>query len=247
MLLKNKTAIITGSNRGIGKVIAEVFAENGANILAHSRKSSEEFECFCKDIATKYKISVIPIYFELGDKEQIKEAFNYIIKNHIHIDILVNNAGMVGKNRLFHMTPIDDLKKVFEINFFSQLLITQYASRSMIHNKSGSIINISSIAAIDGKPAQLDYVSSKAAMIGATKKLSIELGLSGIRVNAIAPGLTETDMLNSMDNNIKETTLRNITLHREADPREIANVALFLASDLSSYITGQVIRVDGGM
>jgi 3-oxoacyl-[acyl-carrier protein] reductase len=163
------------------------------------------------------------------------------------IDVLVNNAGIVSKNALFMMTPIDTIREVFEVNFFGQMLVTQFAARVMSRQKRGSIVNVSSIAALDGDPGQLEYVASKAALIGATKKLAKELAPSGIRVNAVAPGITETGMLSRMSIDVKEKILNKSDMKRVAAPADIAQAILFLASDLSSYITGQILRVDGGM
>lgn len=148
---------------------------------------------------------------------------------------------------MFAMMPMDSLEKVFTVNFVSATYLTQLIVRKMMRDKRGSIINITSVAAIDGYPSQLEYVSSKAAMIGATRKLALELGEYGIRVNALAPSFTETDMIKGVNPDILRDMMHLIALKRLARPEEIANAALFLASDLSSYITGQTIRVDGGL
>ena len=163
------------------------------------------------------------------------------------VDVLVNNAGIIH-TASFQMTPVDKMKEVFEINFFSQMVLTQYITRIMTRQKSGSIINISSSAAIEGNEGRTAYASSKAAMICSTKVMAIELGEYNIRVNAIAPGLTRTDMMRgSTPENVLEDTLKRTCMKRVGRPEEIANVVLFLSSDLSSYMTGQVLRVDGGM
>ncbi len=246
MVLKNKSAIITGCRRGIGKATLERFAENGANVFAHARIKDDEFENLCKSYSDKYNVNVIPVYFDLLDENQIKDGIKKIFSMEKNIDILVNNAGIVNDVKLFQMMKINEIKDTFETNFYSQMLITQLVSRKMLINKSGSIINISSCAALDGNTGMLDYVASKAAVIGATKRLAIELGQYGIRVNAVAPGLTDTDMGSMMSDELEKETLSHLIIKRKAKPSEIADSVMFLASDMSSFITGQILRVDGG-
>lgn len=246
MFLQGKTAIVTGCNRGIGHAMVEVFAREGANIWAHARRETPEFIIDMKNIGQRYDVKIIPIFFEFTNEFEIKSALKTIMSSKMCIDILVNNAGIVGENRLFEMTSINDMKKIFEVNFFVPTLITQYIARLMKRQNKGSIINIASIAGIDGDPAQYEYSASKAALIGATKKLAIELGKSGIRVNAIAPGLTETNMVQNMSHVLMQETIEKSILKRFAKPEEIANVVAFMASDLASYMTGQIIRLDGG-
>jgi Dehydrogenases with different specificities (related to short-chain alcohol dehydrogenases) len=246
MILEGKNAIVTGANRGIGRKTVEIFARNGANIWACARKKTDDFENGIKELSKEYNVSIEPIYFDLAKADQIKEAMKEIVSKKEQIDILVNNAGMISENKLFQMTTIEEMKELFEVNFFSHIIITQYISRVMIRQKYGSIVNVASIAALDGDPAQLEYVSSKAAIIGATKKLAIELGKYNIRVNALAPGLTDTDMASNMRNEYLEKTIQKTIMKRLGNAEEIANAIMFLASDLSSYITGQIMRVDGG-
>ena len=161
--------------------------------------------------------------------------------------MLVNNAGVISENTLFQMTPIDNMRNLFEVNFFAQMQFTQYITRLMQRNKNGgSIINLSSIAGLYGSPGQLEYVGSKAAIIGATRTLAREFGVNNIRVNAVAPGLIATDMGDQMDTEYSQAMVNLSALARRGTPEEVANVILFLASDLSSYVTGQVIRIDGG-
>jgi len=246
MLLEQKTAIITGCNRGIGKAALETFAANGAHIFACVRKESAEFNDVMMRLAEKAGVSITPIYFDLSESEQVKAGLRTIISSKRPIDILVNNAG-VGSGSLFHMTSLPDLKQVFEINFFSQILFTQGISRYMSRFKTGSIINIASTAGLIGDAGMTSYGSSKAALIFATKTMATELGVNNIRVNAIAPSITKTDMFDEMEEKARSKLIESSALKRPAEAAEIANVALFLASDLSSYITGQVLRVDGGL
>ncbi len=247
MLLKGKTAVITGCSRGIGRSILELFVQNGANIWACSRVSSEDYITHLKKLSDDYSVRITPLFFDLSNSEQITQAMMSILSQRGHIDILVNNAGMVSKNALFQLTPMKTIKEVFEVNFFSHLLITQYILKAMTRQKFGSIINIASIAGMDGDPGQLEYVCSKAALIGATKKLSRELSFANIRVNAIAPGIIKTDMIEIMTDEVMERFMKQCSMKRLGEPSEVASVALFLASDMSSYITGQTIRVDGGL
>lgn len=247
MLLKDKTAVITGCNRGIGKAILEKFAENGADIFAHARKKTDDFENECRRLSEKHNVKIIPFYFEATESGEIKDAVKSIASVTKDFDILVNNIGVINSIKLFQMTTMQEIKDAFEVNFFAQIEFTQYISRYMARKRKGSIINISSVAGLDGNTGMLQYVSSKAALIGATKRLAIELGNSDIRVNSVAPGLTDTDMGNQMSEDLEKETLNHLIFKRKAKPEEIANAVLFLASDMSSFITGQVLRVDGGM
>ena len=247
MLIKGKTAVVTGCNKGIGKKILEVFSANGATVFACVRNIDEEFKSFSNKLKQKFNNQIIPVQFDLNDEKGIKEAANIILTSNKSIDILVNNAATIHTS-IFQMTPAKKLKELFEVNFFSQTIFTQYILKSMIKNKKGSIVYISSSSALDGNEGRSAYSSAKAAMIAHAKVLSRELGVHNIRVNSIAPGLTNTDMMkkNHQEKIINEVISR-ISLRRIANPEEIANVVLLLSSNLTSYITGQVIRVDGGM
>ena len=247
LLLKNKNTVITGCNRGIGKEIVRVFAENGANIWACVRRESGTFSKYINNLEQKHSVSINPVYFDFTEEEQIKTGVKTIKETKEPVDILVNNAGAIF-TALFQMTSMQKLKEMFEINYFSQMLLTQYISRIMMRQKSGSIINISSSAALEGNEGRTGYASAKAAMITSTKVLAKELAPYNIRVNAVAPGLTQTEMMTSStpEDALKET-LNRICMKRVGQPEEIANSVLFLASDLSSYMTSQVLRVDGGM
>ena len=245
MLLKDKNAVITGCARGIGKKTVEVFAQNGANIWACCRKPTDEFEAYIQGLEREHGVSITPVYFDLADTEQLKAAMKGIINSKRNVDVLVNNAG-VTFNALFQMTTMAKMKEIFDVNFFAQMEITQYMTRLMTRQKSGSIINVSSSAGLDGDPGRSAYGATKAALICVTKVLAKELAPSNIRVNAVAPGITQTDMLENMTEKVIADRLQISCIKRPAEPREIANAILFLASDLSSYVTGQVLRVDGG-
>ena len=246
MLLENKNSIITGCNRGIGKKILQVFAKNGSNIWACARKPDNEFLSFINECANEYDVQIWPVFFDLQDFNQIRLEMKKIISSKKPIDILVNNAG-ITYNALFQMANIEKIQEVFEVNYFSQIIITQYILKVMVRNKKGSIINISSSAGVNGASGRSIYGASKAAVICATKSLAKEVGETGIRVNSIAPGITETEMLSNMSETVLNEEKSRTHLKRFAETSEIANTCLFLGSELSNYITGQVIRVDGGM
>lgn len=247
MLLKDKNAIITGAAGGIGRSTVECFAANGANIWACELRGSEKFEKDMADLAEKYGVWIETVYFDVTDEEQVKSAVKRIRSKKCNIDVLANVAGIVAPSTSFPMTDMAKIKKVFEVNFFALTLLTQYVSRLMIRQNSGSIVNIASIAGIDGDPAQYEYAASKAAVIGGTKKLARELAPNNIRVNAIAPGMIQTEMGAHIEDNLRDEILAKVMMKRMGKPEEIANAIAFVASDMASYMTGQVIRVDGGI
>lgn len=245
-MLKNKSAIITGSNRGIGFAVLQRIAESGANVIACARKKDLSFEKKISDISKEHEVKIKPIYFDLSNEDEVERGAKEIISLNWNIDILVNNAG-INHASLFQMTPINKFRELFDINFFSQILLTQKILSSMIKNKKGSIINIASNAAVKCDIGRSGYSSSKSALIAWTKVLSKELGRSNIRVNAISPGLTKTSMMEKdISTKIIQDVIQKIPLKRAAEPIEIANIVLFLASDLSSYVNGEVVSVTGG-
>ena len=246
MLLRGKTAVITGCLRGIGRKTLDRFAENGADIFACAMEESPEFLEHIATLQEKYQVAITPLYFDLRNELQIKEAMKTIISSKKKIDVLVNIAGLTH-NALFTMTSIQTFRDVMEVDFISQMTITQYIAKLMTRNKSGSIINISSIAGIDGNAGQSAYSAAKAALIGVTKTLAIELGSSGIRVNAIAPGVIETDMTKALTETQWDALLSKAAMPRAGQPQEVADLSLYLASDSSAYVTGQIIRIDGGI
>ncbi len=246
MLLEGKNALITGCNRGIGKAILTTFAENGSNIWACVRRPSDEFEDYIKELSIRCHVDIWPVFFDLKDRDQMRSAVKTIISTKRAVDILVNNAG-IAYNALFQMSTIDKMLEVFNVNFFSQMIFTQFIVKLMMRNKKGSIINVASSTAIDGNVGRSIYGASKAAIICATRAMSNELGAGGIRVNAIAPGMTQTELLSDMTEEVINESVQGSHMKRVGNPSEIAMVALFLASDMSSYVTGQVLRVDGGL
>jgi 3-oxoacyl-[acyl-carrier protein] reductase len=246
-LLAGKNSIITGCTRGIGRSILKSFVTNGSNVFACVRKQAEEFDSFCRELSASNNVRIVPICFDLSDKNTMKEAVKKITGEKLPIDILVNNAG-ITYNALFQMSSAEKMQEIFDVNFFAPILFTQYVVKLMLRNKQGSIVNIASSAGIDGNKGRSIYGASKAALICATKVIAAELGEFGIRANAIAPGITRTDMLSSsMTEEIIQETILNTSMERAGEPDDIAKVTLFLASDLSSYVTGQAIRVDGGL
>lgn len=247
MILTNKTALITGSNRGIGYSVLEYFAEQGCRIYAHSRNFNVEFENKTKEISRKYNIEITHIYFDLLDKSAIRSAIMSIIKAKIPIDILVNSAGIIHGG-LFQMTSIKMIRDVFDVNFFGMLEITQLVSKYMIRKKKGSIINISSVAGIDLSAGNCAYGTSKAAVIAFSKTLCSELSAHGIRVNVVCPSLADTDMAYTDEAKKEREMLSNDDkpFSRMVLPREVAELICFLASEKSSFVNGQVVRIDGG-
>ncbi|MGN0620329.1 MAG: SDR family NAD(P)-dependent oxidoreductase [Porcipelethomonas sp.] len=245
-LLKGKTAVVTGCSRGIGKAILENFAENGADIFAVIRKENPEFSEHCSRLMKENGVNIHIVYIDFESEESVKCGSREILAAKKPIDIMVNNVGVSMPLRSLAMTKMDTIREVFQVNLFSQLLMTQLISKNMMRCKKGSIIFISSSAAFDGG-ANIEYSASKAAVIGSVRRLALELAPYGIRVNAVAPGLTDTDMGNSMSEEDEKIALSMNIMHRKGMPREIADAVLFLASDMASFITRQVLRVDGGL
>jgi len=245
MLLRDKTALVTGSNRGIGRAIVERFAANGASIWAHARSSTPELIADMAECADRHGVEIKTICFDVTDAAAMKAAIKDIVASGRPIDVLVNNAG-VAHGGLFQMTPMAKIREVFEINFFAPLAISQAVVAQMRKRGGGSIINIASIAGLDLQAGNAAYGTSKAALVAATKTLAAELGALKIRVNAIAPGLTDTDMAGLMEKKAGADMVERTAFKRLGTPTEIADTAVFLASELAAFVTGQVLRADGG-
>ncbi|MBF0449328.1 MAG: SDR family oxidoreductase [Candidatus Magnetomorum sp.] len=244
MLLSGKIAIVTGATRGIGFAIAKLFIEHGAQVFVNGR--DEKHVLAAIDRLKGEHDQVQPIIFDISDDNAVKTAFQTFYKSSKKLDILVNNAGILD-DALIGMVTRDQIEKTFATNTFSSLYMSQYAARLMARNKFGSIINMSSIIATTGNSGQAVYSGSKAALIGITKSLAKEVAHLNIRVNAIAPGFIDTDMAHSIPAKLFQERMDSIKMKRIGQPKEVAGTALFLASELSSYVTGQVIGVDGGM
>ena len=246
-MLAGKNIVVTGAIQGIGRATLDYFAHNHANVWACALQPSDEFEAHCQQLAQENGVWVKPVYFNLLDQEQIKTAVKEIMKDKQPVYGLVNIAGMT-KDAIFHMVSMDDLHRVFEVNFFSQIYFTQSITKLMLRNPNkSSVVFVSSISAIDGNVGQLSYGASKAALIGAMKTLSKELASKGIRVNCIAPGVIDTDMNKVVPQEVLDEKLNISDLKRIGKPEEVASTLAFLVSDLSTHITGQVLRIDGGI
>lgn len=239
-----KTVFITGTRRGIGRAMVTAFAERGADIIAHARQQDQVLEDAMQTEAARQGVQIRPVYFDLADAEAMKKEVKGLLKDVIP-DVLVNNAGVVQPGSLFLMTPLKIVQEAFEINLFAQMRLTQLLLKPMLTQKSGNIINIASIAGINMKAGMTAYGSSKAALIAWTRVLAAEVGGNGIRVNAIAPGIVDTESV--VGDKAKAAILDACVMHRIGSPEEITGVACFLASDAASFINGEIIRVDGGV
>ena len=240
--LQGKTVLITGCNRGIGKAILKAFIAEGAIVVACSRILNDELQA-------EYQLlggHIVPVQMDLTNDESIKAGMKTVLDLKIPIDVLVNNAG-IAKFKPFMMSRVDDFKQMMQVNLYAPAQITQYVVKNMLKQKKGSIINMSSISGMDANASNAAYGASKAAMASLTRTLSKELAKSNIRVNAIAPGFVDTDMNSQVSSDYMKKMLELISIRRLAEADEIAKLAVFLGSDDSSYITGQVIRIDGGM
>lgn len=244
-MLYGVNAVITGCNRGIGKAILENFAKNRANIFAVVRRTDQSFQDCVNELMEKHNIFIKIFEADFADEGQVIECAKSIRKEKKDIHALINNIGVALPQNSFMMTKLSTIKEVFQINFFSPMLFTQQLVRTMIKG-GGSIVFISSSAAFDGG-ANIEYSASKAAIIGEVRRLALELEKFKIRVNAIAPGLTDTEMAGMLSEDDQKIASGMSIMGRKGKPEEIANAAAFLASNLSSYITAQVIRVDGGL
>ncbi|MCX7735870.1 MAG: glucose 1-dehydrogenase [Candidatus Kapabacteria bacterium] len=243
--LNGKIAFVTGAARGIGWQTALMLASNGAKVIINDLADSENLQTKIKD-AKEQNIDLTTLFFDVSDYVQVKNAYSSIFKEFKRLDILVNNAGIM-EDSMISTASEAHIEKTFKINTFGAIYNTQYASRLMARNNSGSIINISSIIGTKGNAGESVYSASKSALIGLTLSTAKELAPLGIRVNAIAPGFIDTDLVSHFSEEIRQKTISNIKLGRIGTPEDVAKAVLFFASDLSAYITGQVLGVDGGM
>lgn len=244
-MFSNKTVLITGANRGIGRATAEAFAQAGASLIVHSRSQTPDFTEEMSALATQYGVAVECMAFDMTDTPAMKAAVNAALPPGRRIDVLVNNAGRVHSG-LFQMTPVAMIRSVFDVNFFAQLELTQLIVRRMTRQKAGSIVNLGSVAGLTPSIGNSAYGTSKAALLAFTQTLAAEVGSLGLRVNAVAPGLTQTEMALEVGKKGEELMVERSAMQRLATASEVAQVVLFLASDAASFVNGQVIPVNGG-
>lgn len=244
-LLEGKTAIITGGSRGIGKGIVEVFAKHGANV-AFTYSSSAEAANKLADEISKTGVKAKAYQSDAASFTEAQTLVDDVLKDFGSIDILINNAGITKDNLLMRISEAD-FDKVIEVNLKSVFNMTKAVQRTMLKQRQGSIINMSSVVGVKGNAGQTNYAASKAGVIGFTKSVAIELGSRNIRCNAIAPGFIETEMTENLNADAVKGWTDMIPLKRGGSPQDVANACVFLASDLSAYVTGQVLNVDGGM
>lgn len=244
-LLENKVALITGAARGIGKAVALKFASEGANIAFTDIREDENFNKTLSELQA-FDIQAKGYVSNAASFEESHEVVKQIVADFGRIDVLVNNAGITRDGLLLRMSE-EQWDAVITVNLKSAFNFSHAVVPVMMRQKGGSIINMSSVVGVGGNAGQCNYSASKAGMIGLAKSIAKEMGAKGIRANAIAPGFIITEMTGQLSEEVKENWLKTIPLRRGGTPEDIANVATFLASDLSSYVTGQVIQVDGGM
>jgi len=244
-LLEGKNAIVTGGSRGIGRGITKVFAAHGANV-AFTYNSSEEAAKELEQELSESGVKAKGYKSNAADFEQAQELIKNVAEDFGAIDILVNNAGITKDNLLMRMSE-EDFDRVIEVNLKSIFNMTKAVQRTMLKQRKGSIINMSSVVGVKGNAGQANYAASKAGIIGFSKSMALELGSRNIRTNVIAPGFIETEMTEKLDEKVVQGWRDNIPLKRGGTPEDIANACVYLGSDLSAYVTGQVLNVDGGM
>lgn len=246
MILKDKVAVITGASRGIGKGIAEKFAANGAHIVFTYANSVEKAKAFEAELSSKYGVKVKGYQSNAADFNAAQLLADEVVAEFGKVDILVNNAGITRDTLLMRMSE-EQWDEVMETNLKSTFNLTKGFLKNFLKEKSGSIINMTSVVGVTGNAGQANYAASKAGMIGFTKSVAKELGSRNIRCNAVAPGFIETEMTAALNQDVVKGWVDTIPLKRGGTPDDVANVCLFLASDMSSYVTGQVLSVCGGM
>lgn len=244
-MLKEKIILITGASKGIGKATALLLAENHANVVINYHNEESEAEASeLVDIITKKGQNATKIRADVSNEDEVSKMFNTIKEKYNRLDVLVNNAGIM-KNNLLLMTTSEEFGKVFETNCTGTFLCMRAAVKIMMKQKSGKIINSSSIIGTNGERGYVAYSGSKSAVMGMTKSAAKELGMFNITVNAVAPGFIETDMTKNLKDDVKKELVNNIALGRAGKPEDVAKVILFLSSDLGNYVSGQIIGVDG--
>lgn len=244
-LLENKVAIVTGATRGIGKSIAEMFADQGATVIFTYVSSEDKAKLLEAELLSK-GVKAKGYKFNVADLEPCEGMVNDVVKEFGSVDIVVNNAGITRDTLLMRMSE-EQWDEVINTNLKSVFNMTKAVQRTMLKQRSGSIINMSSVVGVKGNAGQANYAASKAGILGFTKSVALELGSRNIRCNAIAPGFIETEMTGALDADMVQSWRDAIPLKRGGQPEDVANLALFLASDMSAYITGQTLNVDGGM
>ncbi|RRJ90974.1 3-oxoacyl-[acyl-carrier-protein] reductase [Paenimyroides tangerinum] len=244
-LLEGKTAIITGATRGIGRGIALVFAQQGANV-AFTYSSSEEAAKSLENELVALGVSAKGYKSNAADFTEAQTLVDQVLESFGNIDILINNAGITKDNLLMRMSE-EDFDSVIDVNLKSVFNMTKAVQKTMLKNRKGSIINMSSVVGVKGNAGQTNYAASKAGVIGFSKSIALELGSRNIRCNVIAPGFIETEMTAKLSEDVVKGWADAIPLKRGGSPEDVANACVFLASDMSAYITGQVLNVDGGM
>lgn len=244
-MIKDKNVIVTGATRGIGREIARTLAENGANIAINYRIFNEETETLIEELKG-FGVRVMAVKCDVSIEEEVINFVKEVKEGFGSVDILINNAGITRDGLLIRMTE-KDFNDVLDINLKGTFNTTKAAVTIMIKQRYGKIINISSVVGITGNAGQCNYAASKAGIIGFSKSIAKEVASRNINVNVIAPGYINTDMTKNLPDKVKEEILKTIPMKKIGEPKEVANLALFLSSNLSDYITGQVINVDGGM
>lgn len=244
-LLEGKTAIITGASRGIGKGVAEVFAKHGANV-AFTYSASAEAAKVLENELIALGVKAKGYQSNAADFNEAQKLVDDVLTDFGAIDILINNAGITKDNLLMRISE-DDFDKVIEVNLKSVFNMTKAVQKTFLKQRKGSIINMSSVVGVKGNAGQTNYAASKAGVIGFSKSVALELGSRNIRCNVIAPGFIETEMTGKLPEDVVQGWRDNIPLKRGGTPEDVANVCVFLGSDLSAYVTGQVLNVDGGM
>jgi 3-oxoacyl-[acyl-carrier protein] reductase len=244
-MLTGKVALVTGAGKGIGRAIALKLAQHGASIVINYRSSAKEAEEVIEEIRNSGGKAEM-VQGDVSNFEDANKVIKFAVESFGRLDILVNNAGITKDTLLLRMKE-EDFSKVLDVNLKGVFNCTKHASAVMLKQKSGKIINISSVVGLMGNAGQSNYAAAKAGILGFTKSIAKELGTRGITVNAIAPGFITTDMTEVLSDKVKEKLIENVPLKRLGSPEDVANLAAFLASDNAGYITGQVINVDGGM